>query len=126
MPIGALTGRSNSLEHLYLSNAEVQMNYGRIPTWQNSKVHFFAMSFMVPDRQKYSIDDDLGGEIEIEKLPHLEIEIKRKDLLSVFEHFHKVNSDWSNRYVNILAMYFSSGSYSILLHYYPPFLNYFC
>jgi len=28
---------------LYLSKAEVQMDYRRRPTWHNSKVHFFAM-----------------------------------------------------------------------------------
>ncbi|KNA09193.1 hypothetical protein SOVF_155860 [Spinacia oleracea] len=82
---------------LYLSNAEVQMNYGRIPSWQNSKIHFFAMSSVVPGGQKSSADNDFGGEIEIEKVSHLEIEIKRKDLLPVFEHFHKVKPDWSNR-----------------------------
>ncbi|KAL2942241.1 Autophagy-related protein 18h [Bienertia sinuspersici] len=82
---------------LYLSNAEVQMNYGRIPTWQNSKIHFFAMNSVVPDRQKYSVDDDFGGEIEIEKVPNFEVEIKRKELLPVFEHFHKAKPSWSNR-----------------------------
>lgn len=35
---------------LYLSNAEVQMNYGRIPTWKNSKVcvFLFDMRFFYP------------------------------------------------------------------------------
>ncbi|XP_021742467.1 autophagy-related protein 18h-like isoform X2 [Chenopodium quinoa] len=82
---------------LYLSNAEVQMNYGRMPSWQNSKIHFFAMNSMVPDNQKSFVDDNIGGEIEIEKVSHLEIEIKRKDLLPVFEHFHNVKPDWNNR-----------------------------
>lgn len=101
---GSDNGRKGEELHeqstLYLSNAEVQMNCGRIPSWQNSKIHFFAMNSVVPNRQNVSVDDDFGGEIEIEKVPHLEIEIKRKDLLPVFEHFHKVMPDWSNRGAN--------------------------
>lgn len=81
---------------LYLSKAEVQIDYGRMPTWQNSKIHFFAMNLVAADKQR-STADSFGGEIEIEKVPCYEIEIKRKDLLPVFEHFHKVNADWSNR-----------------------------
>lgn len=81
---------------LYISNAEVQMNFDRIPTWQNSKIHFVAMNPVLPGGQK-SLNDDFGGEIEIEKVPHLEIEIKRKDLLPVFEQFLKVKPEWNNR-----------------------------
>ncbi|CAO2832682.1 unnamed protein product [Amaranthus hypochondriacus] len=79
---------------LYLSNAEVQMNHGRIQTWQNSKIHFFAMNSVVSDSQNFSADD-VSCEIEIEKIPHLEIEIKRKDLLPVFEYFRQVTPDWN-------------------------------
>ncbi|XP_057515043.1 autophagy-related protein 18h-like [Amaranthus tricolor] len=81
---------------LYLSNAEVQMNCGRIPTWQNSKIHFFAMNSVVRDSQNGFVDV-LGGEVEIERISHLEIEMNRKDLLPVFEYFHQVKPDWNNR-----------------------------
>jgi len=53
-----------------------------------------------------SFGDDFGGEIEIEKIPYLEIEIKRKDLLPVFEQFHKVKPDWNGRCGDLLAILF--------------------
>ncbi|KAH9603978.1 hypothetical protein KSS87_023581 [Heliosperma pusillum] len=84
---------------LYLSKAEVQLSYGRMPSWQNSKIHFFAMNPVALDTQK-TFSDDFGGEMDIEKVPHFEIEIKRKDLLPVFEHFQKVKPDWNNRDAN--------------------------
>lgn len=68
----------------------------------------------MPGGQKSSADNDFGGEIEIEKVSHLEIEIKRKDLLPVFEHFHKVKPDWSNRYKYIMTIDCPTHSYSIL------------
>ncbi|KAL7235013.1 hypothetical protein ACSBR1_018482 [Camellia fascicularis] len=70
--------------HWYLSNAEVQIRSGRIPIWQKSKIHFFRMSLLGDD------------EIEIEKIPVHEVEIKRKDLLPVFERFHRIQSVWSD------------------------------
>ncbi|XP_074292757.1 autophagy-related protein 18h-like [Silene latifolia] len=81
---------------LYLSKAEVQLSYGRMPSWQNSKIHFFAMNPVALDTEK-TFSDDFGGEMDIEKVPHFEIEIKRKDLLPVFEHFQQVKPDWRNR-----------------------------
>lgn len=38
-----------------------------------------------------------GGEIEIEKLPFKEVEIKRRELLPVFEQFHYSQQDSSDR-----------------------------
>lgn len=40
----------------------------------------------------------VGGEFEIEKLPMQEVEIKRKELLPVFDNFHSIKSEWSDRY----------------------------
>lgn len=37
-----------------------------------------------------------AGEIEIEKIPVNEVEIRRKDLLPVFDHFHRIPSKWSD------------------------------
>lgn len=42
-------------------------------------------------------EDPSGGEIEIEKFPDHEVEIKRKDLLPVFNHFRGLQSNWSDR-----------------------------
>ncbi|KAA8550920.1 hypothetical protein F0562_002604 [Nyssa sinensis] len=82
--------KSHERSHLYISNAEVQINSGRLPIWQKSKIHFYMMS---PPRVKgYA-----SGEFEIEKLPFNEVEIKQKDLLPVFEHFHSIKSGWNDR-----------------------------
>lgn len=37
------------------------------------------------------------GEIEIEKFPIHEIEIRRRDLLPVIDHFLRIQSNWSDR-----------------------------
>lgn len=37
------------------------------------------------------------GELEIEQVPFHEVEIKRKDLLPVFDHFHSIKSSWNDR-----------------------------
>lgn len=42
-------------------------------------------------------EDPSGGEIEIEKIPVNEVEIKRKDLLPVFDHFSRIQSNWGDR-----------------------------
>ncbi|ONK62900.1 uncharacterized protein A4U43_C07F9290 [Asparagus officinalis] len=87
--------KSNGRPHLYLSNAEVQVYSGRVPIWQKSKICFYVM---VPsgDSGKSAIDCT-GGEVEIEKIPLHEVEIRRKDLLPVFERFHRPQSFWGER-----------------------------
>ncbi|CAK9175864.1 unnamed protein product [Ilex paraguariensis] len=76
--------------HLHLSSAEVQINSGRLPIWQKSKIHFYTM---IPPR----VDGYTGGEFEIEKVPFYIVEIRRKDLLPVFDHFHSIKSGWNDR-----------------------------
>lgn len=76
--------------NLFISNAEVQINSGRSLVWQKSKVRFDMMSS--PKGEGYA-----GGEFEIEKVPSHEVEIRRKDLLPVFDHFHNTKSDWIDR-----------------------------
>lgn len=39
-----------------------------------------------------------GGEIEIEKLPLHEVEIRRRELLPVFKQFHYTERNSSDRY----------------------------
>ncbi|KAI7984290.1 Autophagy-related protein 18g [Camellia lanceoleosa] len=76
--------------HWYISNAEVHINSGRLPIWQKSKIRFYMMS---PPRVKGYV----AGELEIEQIPFQEVEIKQKDLLPVFDHFHSIKSNWNDR-----------------------------
>lgn len=39
----------------------------------------------------------VGGEFEVEKVPANEVEIRRKELLPVFDHFHSIRSSWNER-----------------------------
>ncbi|XP_042491439.1 autophagy-related protein 18h-like isoform X2 [Macadamia integrifolia] len=82
--------------HWYLSNAEVQIYTGRIAIWQKSKISFHMMIPLRSNERKLT-DDNVGGEIEIEKVPVHELEIRHKDLLPVFDHFHSVQPDWGDR-----------------------------
>ncbi|XVF42049.1 hypothetical protein PTKIN_Ptkin01aG0329000 [Pterospermum kingtungense] len=88
--------RHQDQSHLYLSNAEVQISSGRIPIWQNSKVSFYTMSPGGIDEHTLPAGQS-GGEIEIEQMPSHEVEIRQRDLLPVFEHFHRIQSEWSDR-----------------------------
>lgn len=75
----------------YLSNAEVQISCGRLPVWQKSKICFYLM-----DLPRVNIFAG-GGEFEIEKVPIHEVEIRRKDLMPVFDHFHSIKPGWNDR-----------------------------
>ncbi|TQE00419.1 hypothetical protein C1H46_013927 [Malus baccata] len=77
--------------HVYLSNAEVQINSERIPIWQKSKLNFGK--------------DATGGEMDIETVPVHEVEMRQKDLLPVVHPFHRLfQSDWNGRdIVNVIA-----------------------
>ncbi|XVE73214.1 hypothetical protein DITRI_Ditri11bG0099200 [Diplodiscus trichospermus] len=76
--------------HWYLSNAEVQVNSWKLPIWQNSKISFYMMDSPTAISCK-------GGEFEIEKVPVHEVEIKRKELLPVFDNFHSIKLGWNDR-----------------------------
>ncbi|KAJ8748430.1 hypothetical protein K2173_003067 [Erythroxylum novogranatense] len=89
------TGKACSVKshdgfHCYLSNAEVQISSGRLPIWQKSKISFYVMDLPW-------IDSDGDGELEIEKVPGHEIEIKQKQLLPVFDHFHNLKTGLLDR-----------------------------
>ncbi|KAI3863884.1 hypothetical protein MKW98_031476 [Papaver atlanticum] len=83
-------------QHGYLSNAEVQIGSGQIRIWQKSKISFHIM---VPSREIEAefTKEFFDGEVEIEKILVRGVEVKRKDLLPVFDHFHHVKSDQSER-----------------------------
>lgn len=84
------SAKPHERSHWYLSNAEVQINSGRLPIWQKSKIRLYTMS--LPRVNGYA-----EGELEIEQVPFHEVEIKRKDLLPVFDHFHSIKSSWNDR-----------------------------
>eukprot|EP00257_Ricinus_communis_P001771 XP_002512315.2 autophagy-related protein 18h [Ricinus communis] len=95
------TGHVESLKfheqsHLYLSNAEVQMSSWRISLWQKSKMSFYVIN----DLETIDIGDHTGGEFEVENAPVQEVEVRRKDLLPVFDHFHRTFSTGNDRCLN--------------------------
>jgi len=51
---------------------------------------------MVPSGATVDVDCT-GGEVEIEKIPLQEVEMRRKDLLPVFEQFPRPQSFWTDR-----------------------------
>ncbi|XP_031130544.1 autophagy-related protein 18h-like isoform X1 [Ipomoea triloba] len=81
--------------HWYLSNAEVQLRSGRVPLWQKSKIYFYTMSLKGFEEQNLS--QSYGcEEIEIERFPVNEVETRRNDLLPVFNHFHRICTNWND------------------------------
>lgn len=78
--------------HWYLSNAEVQVRSGRVPVWQKSKIYFYV----IESSGEPSLSKELtGGETDVEKLPVHEVDVRRKDLLPVFDHVQRNNLDWT-------------------------------
>ncbi|KAL6909943.1 hypothetical protein ACP4OV_001201 [Aristida adscensionis] len=82
----------------YLSNAEVQINSCRIPIWQKSKICFYVMDH--PTSESGETVGICGGEIEIEKLPLHEVEIRRRELLPVFKQFQYSEQNFSDRNIS--------------------------
>ncbi|CAN1838188.1 Autophagy-related protein 18h [Linum perenne] len=100
--------KSHEQSRLYLANAEVQISPWRTPLWLKSKVYFHAMDGTGADEQNVA-EDQSSGETAIEKGLSHEIEIRRKDLLPVFEHFHGI-ADWSGRGLRRERSTMSTGS----------------
>ncbi|KAK4281118.1 hypothetical protein QN277_012649 [Acacia crassicarpa] len=73
-----------------LSNAEVQLNFGRLPVWQKSKICFYTMNSV-------KASTVASGESEIEQISVIEVEIKQKELLPVLDHFHYIRPSWNER-----------------------------
>ncbi|KAG6506492.1 hypothetical protein ZIOFF_031816 [Zingiber officinale] len=91
---GAESVRSER-SHWFISNAEVQINSGKIPIWQKSKICFCIIT--PSGAGEVFATDYTGGEIEIEKLHFDEVEVRRKDLLPVFEQFRGFQSQGTDR-----------------------------
>ncbi|KAI4369416.1 hypothetical protein MLD38_017856 [Melastoma candidum] len=90
------SGKPSERSHLYLANAEIQMSIGRMPIWQHTEIHFHAIS-SVSAEELINVQGSPAGEIEVEKIPANEIEVRRKDLLPVFEHFQRNHHVWGER-----------------------------
>lgn len=89
---GKCMSKPCSQSHWYLSNAEVQSRSWRIPIWQKSKICFYTMSLQ-GCTERYIDQVSHSGEIDIENIPVNEVEIKRKDLLPVFDHFQTIHTN---------------------------------
>ncbi|XP_027363188.1 autophagy-related protein 18h isoform X2 [Abrus precatorius] len=92
-------GNNNSIKlnkQCHFSNAEVHISSGRIAVWQESKVSFFVMSPLEAG-ERHLCELSATGEIEIENIPVNEVEIRQKDLLPIFNHFHRTQSTWGDR-----------------------------
>ncbi|KAG4919804.1 hypothetical protein JHK85_058085 [Glycine max] len=92
----------------HFSNTEVHISSGRIPIWQESEVSFFVISPLEAGELNLC-ELNTSGEIEIENIPVNEIEIKQKDLLPIFDHFHRIQSTWGDRGI-VMGRYSSSSS----------------
>ncbi|CAD6333857.1 unnamed protein product [Miscanthus lutarioriparius] len=98
----------------YLSNAEVQINSWRIPIWQKSKICFYVMDHPAADSVE-SVSSG-GGEIEIEKLPLHEVEIRRRELLPVFKQFQYSERHSSDRNIANGSSIANGGFQNALSH----------
>ncbi|KAH7438733.1 hypothetical protein KP509_04G028900 [Ceratopteris richardii] len=67
----------DEMHSLFLSKAEVQMQHFRPPLWAKPQISFHNFTGMA------AFND--GGEIEIEKIPSRVVEVKRKDLVPVYD-----------------------------------------
>ncbi|KAI4340560.1 hypothetical protein MLD38_025383 [Melastoma candidum] len=67
-----------------------------MPIWQHTEIHFHAIS-SVSAEELINVQGSPAGEIEVEKIPANEIEVRRKDLLPVFEHFQRNHHVWGER-----------------------------
>ncbi|KAH7666888.1 WD40 repeat protein [Dioscorea alata] len=98
IPVCKECTKSCARPHWYLSNAEVQINSCRIPIWQKPKICFYVMTPRAScEPTDEPTDGFTGEELEIEGLPNHEVEIRRKNLIPVFEQFQGVQSDWNDR-----------------------------
>ncbi|CAK9176262.1 unnamed protein product [Ilex paraguariensis] len=70
-------------QHMYISEAELQMHQAWIPLWAKPKMYFQSL---VTDGIKVGEEDASGGEIEIERIPTRMIEARSKDLVPVFDY----------------------------------------
>lgn len=54
------------------------------------QIHFCVM-------KSANLEEYADGEPQIENIPCFEVDIRRKDLLPVFDHFNSIKSGWDDR-----------------------------
>ncbi|KAI3456987.1 hypothetical protein Pfo_013650 [Paulownia fortunei] len=69
--------------HMYISEAELQMHQNRNPLWARSEIYFQSM---LDDGFNMDEDSACGGETEIERFPIRMLEARSKDLVPVFDY----------------------------------------
>ncbi|XP_050367273.1 autophagy-related protein 18f [Argentina anserina] len=69
--------------HLYISEAELQMQETQAPLWAKNELYFQSM---IVEGVKMDGESDTAGEIEIERIPTRMIEARAKDLVPVFDY----------------------------------------
>ncbi|GAA0163299.1 hypothetical protein LIER_19198 [Lithospermum erythrorhizon] len=72
---------SEEMHHLYMSEAELQTHQAWTPLWANSEIYFQSMIW-----DGFGIKSD-NGEVEIEKMPTHNIEVRSKDLVPAYGYF---------------------------------------
>ncbi|KAG9131090.1 hypothetical protein Leryth_024693 [Lithospermum erythrorhizon] len=72
---------SEEMHHLYMSEAELQTHQAWTPLWANSEIYFQSMIW-----DGFGIKSD-DGEVEIEKMPTHNIEVRSKDLVPAYGYF---------------------------------------
>lgn len=80
----------NILQHYFILSIKIKLFFGQF------QVSFFVMSHSEAGELNLC-ELNTSGEIEIENIPVNEIEIKQKDLLPIFDHFHRIQSTWGDR-----------------------------
>ncbi|CAH9119859.1 unnamed protein product [Cuscuta epithymum] len=82
--IGKVKERINTEErqHMYISEAELQMHQPMVPLWARSEISFQSILF----DETCMEDDGACGEIEIERVPTRTIESRSKDLIPVYNY----------------------------------------
>lgn len=68
----------DEMHRLFLSKAEVQMHHFRPPLWAKSQISFHVFGGGLGN-------DNAGGEMEIEKVPTRMVEVRKKDLVPVYD-----------------------------------------
>ncbi|KAK4803797.1 hypothetical protein SAY86_003614 [Trapa natans] len=67
--------------HLYISEAELQMHPLQVPLWAKTGIYFQPMSV---EGINLDVENTLGGEVQIERIPTCTVEANSKDLIPVF------------------------------------------
>ncbi|XP_015898152.2 autophagy-related protein 18f [Ziziphus jujuba] len=76
---------SEEKNHLYISEAELQMHQAHSPLWVKPEIYFQSMTM---EGVNMGEGNASGGEVEVERIPTLTIEARSKDLVPIFDYIH--------------------------------------